>query len=425
MDSAAFIVVAIIAIALQAFTLFLALFEPTLRYKIARPPRFPIGSERFIELIGAIADARVHRDTRVAVLTNGDQFYEAELEAIRGALHNINLEAYIFDRGELTARFLEALTAKAREGVRVSMVLDAAGCLTTWNSYFREYAAAGGRYAWYHPLRWNTLPRINNRTHRELLIVDGATGFLGGAGFADHWYKSTSKCPRWRDTMFKVEGAAVTSMQASFLENWLEATGELLIGEDYFPFPKAPGESPVLIADSSPSAGQSTHARTLYQTLLAAAHHRVEITTPYFLPDRGVRDELLRARERSAEVAIITPGQHTDHLLTRRSSRRLYGELLKAGAKIYEYQPAMIHTKSLMIDGTWCVVGSTNFDHRSFTLNDEVNLATCDPRMAERLHEDFVRDLSDSTEITYQAWLRRPFYERFHEGLGWILERQQ
>ena len=232
--------------------------------------------------------------------------------------------------------------------MRVNLVLDAIGSFTSWNSYFRELTKAGGRVVWYHPFRWQTIARVNNRTHRELIIVDGRVGFIGGAGFADHWLLGTQKRPRWRDTMFRVEGDSVLSMQATFAENWLEAAGEILIGTGYFPLYKADaqaeGQTVTLIVNSSPSAGRSTRARMLFQTLLASAQRSVLITTPYFLPDRSARDELVRAvRERGVEVRVIAPGEHSDHTLVRRSSRRLYGDLLRAGAGIYEYEAVIDH----------------------------------------------------------------------------------
>ena len=425
MDSTAFLVIAIIAIALQGLTLFLALFEPTLRYKIAHPPDLPLDSPEYLELLSVIADARVHRNTTVEVLTNGDQFYPAALEAIGRAQRSITLEAYIFQKGEIAGRFVEALAERARAGVKVNVVIDAIGSLLTFKRYFRPLLEAGGRVEWYHPLRWHTLPRINYRTHRELIVIDCETGFIGGPGIADHWWKGRKRAPRWRDTMFRVRGEAVISMQSVFLENWLEATGELLIGPEYFTKHRVEGGCAVMVIDSSPSAGQSTHARTLFQTLLASARQQIEITTPYFLPDAGVRAELVRALERGVEVKIITPGRHADHLVTRRSSRRLYGELLKAGARIYEYRPSMIHVKSLVVDGLWSVVGSTNFDHRSFSINDEANLASCNEELAAQLREDFARDLQHSREVTYQQWLRRPVLEKMTETFGWLLERQQ
>jgi cardiolipin synthase len=306
------------------------------------------------------------------------------------------------------------------------MVLDTVGSFTTTAAYLQPLVAAGGRVGWYHPIRWHTLPRINNRTHRELVIVDGRVGFIGGSGFADQWLFTRGRRKRWRDTMFRVEGAAVRSLQATFVENWVESSGEILADPGYFPDCSCDGSAHALVVNSSPTTGLSTRARMLYQTLLASARESVCITTPYFLPDRSLRAELVRAiRERGVDVQVITPGRYSDQLLTRRSSRRLYGTLLEAGAQIFEYQPAMIHTKSLVVDGLWSVVGSTNLDNRSFGLNDEVNLAVRDEGLARRLLEDFSRDRAASRAISHREWLKRPLIERGHELLGWLLERQQ
>jgi cardiolipin synthase len=421
-----FFVVAIAAIFILAFLLFLALFEPYLPYRIRTAPNLRIDSQEFMRNVQIVTDARLHRHTKIDVLTNGEVFYEAELEAIRSATQTINLEAYIFGRGDVTRRFVKALAERARAGVQVNLILDAVGSFLTYDNYFREMTEAGGKLAWYHPLRWHTWPRFNNRTHRELLIIDGRIGFLGGAGFHDQWLHGTKRQARWRDSMFRVEGEAVTGLQATFLDNWIEAAGEILIGDRYFPVIEDAGEIPSLVIDSSPSAGGSTRARILYQTLLASACESVYITTPYFLPDPSAREEMVRAiRERGVEIQIITPGQKSDHLLTRRSSRRLYGQLLQAGARIFEYEPTMIHAKTMVIDGMWAVVGSSNFDHRSFGLNDEVNLAAFDRGLSRRVMEDFERDRAASHEVLYRDWLRRPITERAHEYFGWLLERQQ
>lgn len=426
MDSTAFLVIAIISIVVLVFLLFLALFEPGLAYKITGPATEPLESEDFLSILEALTDSKIHREGRVDVLTNGEHFYAAELEAIRAARHSVNIEAYIFQKGEVTRNFVEALTERARAGVKVRMVLDAIGSFATWESYFEELRAAGGLVCWYHPLRWYTLARINNRTHREIIVVDGRIAFVGGAGFADHWYKGKGKNPPWRDTMVRIEGGPVSSLQSAFTENWLESSGEILTGKEYFPQCPIEHRMESLIVDSSPGAGGSTRARILYQTLLASARKSIFITTPYFLPDLSVRRELVRAiRERGVEVKIIVPGKHSDHMLTRSSSRRLFGDLLEAGAKIYEYETTMIHAKTLMIDGLWSVVGTTNFDNRSFGLNDEINLAARDEELTARLVEDFAADLEQSTEVSYEKWRRRSIFERAHEWLGWVLERQQ
>ena len=426
MEFSAFNILAIIAIAFLSLLLFLALFEPGLPYRIRRTRSLPIDSGDFLRMVGALSDAQIHSGNRIDVLANGERYYDAELEAIRRATHSINVEAYIFQKGKVAKSFVNALTERARVGVQVNVVLDSVGSFLTFNSYFKDLLEAGGRVEWYHPIRLLTLPRINNRTHRELIVVDGRVGFVGGAGFADHWLIGRRGHPRWRDSMFKVEGPVVTALQSAFAENWLEASGELLMGGDYFPLLSDAGVARAMVVDSSPSRGKATRARMLFQTLLASAQKSIHITTPYFLPDWSARQEIIRAiEERGVEVQIVTPGGHHDHLLTRRSSRRLYGGMLQAGARIFEYCPAMMHAKSMVVDGLWSVVGSTNFDNRSFGLNDEVNVAVLDEELAARLEVEFASDVSESREVFYEDWRRRNVFERAHEWLGWILERQQ
>lgn len=425
------LMITIAGIGLLALSLILALFDPGLEYRIAEPTACPLDSPAFTRMLAVLSDAQQHANTSVAVLTNGERFYEEELAAIGGARSHICLEAYIFQKGEIASRFIEALTGRARAGVKVRIVLDALGSFNTWRRTFRDLIAAGGEVHWYMPFRWHNLLLYNHRTHRELLIVDGQVGFLGGAGIADHWYRdrrhwfTRKKVRRWRDTMFRVEGRAVASLQSIFAENWVEASGELLTGASYYPECEGSGRAAAMVIDSTPSPGRATRARMLFQTLIASAARSIHITTPYFLPDRGARNAMLDALRRGVELKVIVPGKHSDHLLTRRSSRRIYGELLRHGAGIYEYRPAMLHTKSLVVDGLWSVVGSTNFDSRSFGLNDEMNIAALDRGLADRLEQDFQCDLAESRRVTYRKWSRRPIFERLHEWLGWILERQQ
>jgi cardiolipin synthase len=416
-----------VALVLQSGLLFLALFEPGLPYTISRAPAERLDSREFLHVLSSLTHAAVRHYDNLEVLTNGEVYYEAELAAIRTAKRSINLEAYIFQKGEVTRRFIDALTDRARAGVKVNVLLDAVGSAAFRAEDMKSLLDAGGRLAWYHPLRWHTWHRMNNRTHRELIIIDGVTGFAGGSGFADHWLLSTEDDPRWRDTMVRVDGEVVSALQAVFAVNWLEGAGEILTGREYFPVPQPVGTGDrALVVASSPGAGRSTAARVLFQTLLHSAQHRISITTPYFLPDSSVRDELVRAiKDRGVTVEVVVPGHKSDHALTRNSSRRLYGDLLEAGAKIYEYQPAMNHTKSLVIDSLWAVVGSTNMDSRSFGLNDEVNLAVADPMLAARLEQDFLADVAQSRRITYEQWLKRPMLERAQEYFGWLLERQQ
>lgn len=415
------LVLGAIALGIQSLLLFLAFFGPDLPYRVRDRQNATLDSDYLLSLLATLTDAQIHRENSLDVLTNGDCFYEAELQAIRAARQTINLEAYIFHRSEIGQRFVEALTERARAGLKVKVILDYVGSLGTFRSYFKELTAAGGRLEWYHSLRLDLLPQLNNRTHRELLIIDGKAGFIGGAGIADQWYRGLKGKPRWRDTVVCVEGPVVASLQSAFAQNWLRVAGEIITGEEYFPFAEGNGQSVGLVITSTPSAG-STRARTLFQLLIAGAQRRIYITTPYFLPDLSARQAIVDAiRNRGVEVKILTPGIHSDHAFTRNSSRTLYGPLLKRGVQIYEYQAAMIHVKALMIDDTWSVVGSTNFDHRSFELNDEVNLAVFDPQVAQRLTRDFERDLAESTQVTYEEWCRTSrfrIYDRFESLLS-------
>ena len=305
-------------------------------------------------------------------------------------------------------------------------MIDAIGSTAYPDSQFGALRQAGGKVAWYHPLRWYSWPRVNNRTHRELVVVDGNVGFVGGAGFADQWRYGDGKNPRWRDTMIQVEGGAVIGLESTFSENWLEASGEMLLAPKYFDEPAVRGETKAVVVTSSPTKGRSSESRILFQALLAKATRSIHLTSPDFLPDKNLRRELVRAmRERGVEVSIVVPGAKSDHLLTRRSSRALFGDLFAGGARIFEYQPAMIHAKIALIDGLWSVVGSTNVDSRSFMLNDEVNLAIRDSEVAKRLEEDFANDLKHSRELSHAEWKSRPPWEKAQEWLGWLIESQQ
>jgi cardiolipin synthase len=405
--------------------LLLALFSPGLPYRISEAPAEDLQSPHFIQTLEALTQS-AERDAGVfEVFTNGENFYEAQLVEIRKATRSINLEAYIVARGEITDKLAEALAERARAGVQVNLLVDAIGGFSLSKRTFEDMIRAQGDLRWYNPIRFTTWPNVNNRTHRELLIVDGRIGFIGGAGWADHWYKDQKNNPRWRDTMVRFEGDSVAGLQAVFAENWLESSGEILTGWEYFPLMRPAIRTPALVVGSAPTTGKSTKARVLFQTLLASAKKSIYIETPYFLPDSSARNELIRAVKRNVDVRIIVPGHKIDHHMTRSSSRRLYGDVIQAGAKIFEYEPAMIHAKILIIDGLWSVVGSTNMDSRSFSINDEVNIAVLDESLAQRLTADFTTDLSQSKEITYDQWKRRPHFERANEWFFSILERQQ
>jgi cardiolipin synthase A/B len=356
-----------------------------------------LDSEEFIQFLSLVTDG-TRRRSHISRLKNGVQFYPAYLKAIRRAKYAVNLEAYEFLEGQVGDEMLAVLTERAAAGVEVRIVVDALGSYTTPSSYFDGLRAAGGQMRWYHPLRWNTWPKMNNRTHRKVLIVDGETGFIGGADIADHWLHDTS-VPAWRDTVFCVEGEAVAGLISAFCENWLESSGEILSSSKQFAFRFAPGGAESFVVSSTPHGG-GTQARILFQALINSARHTIRITTPYFLPDRSARQALIEAIEkRGVKVQILTAGPLIDHPIVRRLSHHSIRRLLQAGAEIYEYEPSMIHAKIMTVDGVWNVVGSTNFDHRSFALNDEVNLAVLDSQLAATIEDDFFEDLVESRQL--------------------------
>lgn len=408
------------------FFLLSGVIGPMPRYSISTPNELARNdSESFLNVLESLTDAKVNKTGALEVLTNGPCFYPAALEAMRSAQHSICLEAYVFHPGEIGKLYLEVMTERAKAGVQVNLVLDAFGSWSMTKRSLQALTDAGGRVEWYNKTRWYSLSRIDNRTHRELLIVDGRIGFIGGAGVADQWWTGEGKNPRWRDTLIRVEGEAVPNLLATFAENWLTSHGELLAGQRYFPEIHCNHRTVALVVNSTPTPGGSTRARVLFQMLLASAERTISITTPYFLPDSGLVQELCRAIGRGVRLRILVPGRKSDHMLTRSTSRGGYGPLLRAGAEVFEYQPAMIHTKVLVVDELWAVVGSTNFDNRSFGINDEVNLAVRDRDFAVRLERDMNHDLTESRPVSLKDWGHRPLAERATELLGWIFERQQ
>jgi cardiolipin synthase A/B len=421
--------ISIAAITIVAALVFLLLFEPGLPYRVA-PSRAPLDSREFVNYLSAIANARLFAAGELQVLDNGTAIYAAELDAMRKARRSIHLEVYLFHRGRAGDEVLSVLTERAHAGVAVRIVVDRIGSFFTPESYFRELRAAGGRVFWYQPIAWYTLKRFNNRTHRDILVVDGEVAFVGGVGVADFWLGPPGDGRPWRDTMLGVRGDLVKGLQTSFAENWLEAAGEVLpeaeFAEDASTPPRlfSPGDRVGLVVNSTPSAGRSTRARLLFQILIASARESITICSPYFLPDRSLLAELEGAARRGVPVTVLTPNKWNNHPITRLGSRQRYGRLLRAGVRIFEYQPTMIHAKVFLVDGLWTVVGSTNFDNRSFGLNDEVNLAVLDRGLAAELKRCFERDIQHSRAITLEEWHRRPYTERALALLGRLLERQ-
>jgi cardiolipin synthase len=399
------------------------LFTPGINYHLSE--RTTVHHKDFLYTIQSTCQAALHQGNRVTILTNGTKYYPAMLDAIRGATRSINMECYIFQPGRIADQFIEALSDRARAGVNVTIVVDAIGSFNLWGRPVSGLRKAGCRIESYQRLRWHALARLNNRTHRELLVIDGRIAFTGGAGIADWWaFPEKRKEKPWRDTMAAIEGPVVAALQGVAAENWLECCGEILTGPEYFPDLKPCGGTTAFVVRSSPS-DRATVSRVTFQLLMEGADQELRISTPYFLPDRALRRALMGIAKRGVEVSVIVPGRRTDQTWVRLASRRMWGHLLEAGVRIYEYRPAMTHMKVLIVDGIWSVLGTTNIDNRSFEHNDEVNLAMLDPAVASRLLEDYRQDLRDSDEITLEKWRRRPVWEKIVGPFVWILERQQ
>ena len=418
--------IAAFAIILMIVLLLLVLFEPPLRYNI-KAPDVPLDSKDFLRVIAALSDSTVHYECDIKLLNDGKNFYQAELAAMAQAKLSIHLEAFIFHPSTIGDRFLDVLIERARGGVEVKIVVDAIGSFPTPKRYFAKLKEAGGEVRWYQPLEFATFKHMNNRTHRELIVINGNLGFVGGAGIASHWDIGEKGRPPWRDMMFRVTGGLAQGLQTTFAENWLESSSEILSAVENFPAEVDDKSSDCagLVVISSPTAGRSTRNRVLFQTLIASAKKTICIHSPYFLPDRSATAELVCAMDRNVSVRIIVPGKMNNHPMTRLASRRRYGPLLQAGVEIYEYQPGMIHTKAMTLDGLWVVVGSTNFDSRSFDLNDEVNLATVNADLAKKVEQEFSLTLSQCNRITYAQWLKRSLLEKVFATIGRIVERNE
>jgi cardiolipin synthase len=405
------------AMALYGTKVLINLFGPQPRYGM-KDLGAALDSEEFVQFLSLITDG-TRRKSRLKRLRNGSEFYPEEISAIRKARQAINVEFYEFHEGRVADAMVAALTERAHAGVEVKVIVDAVGSMATRDSYFDGLRAAGGKMCWYHPLRWDTWQEMNQRSHRKLIVIDGETGFIGGAGVADFWLYSTEKMPVWRDTMFCVEGEAVAGLISTFCENWLEASGEILSGPRQFGFKSMADGAESFVVASTPRGG-GTQARILFQALIRSAKKSIRITTPYFLPDRSARRALAEAAQRrGVKVQILTAGPKINHAIVRTLSRHSSRHLLESGAEIYEYQPSMIHAKLMTIDEQWSVVGSTNFDHRSFALNDEVNLAVLDRELAAVIEGDFFEDLKQSYPLTLEMLRQRTALGE----LGWVVDR--
>ena len=384
------------------------------------PRLYSTASPDFERALGSLLGPGIVGGNAVTELLNGDQIFPPMLAAIQGAKKSITFETYIYWSGDIGKQFADALSERARAGVRVHVLLDWVGSANMDESYLTEMKEAGVQIEKFHKPHWYNLARLNNRTHRKLLVVDGQVGFTGGVGIAPQWMGNAQDPDHWRDSHYLVRGPVVAQMQATFLDNWLKVTGKVLHGELYFP-PIAPaGAQKAQMFSSSPSSG-SESMQLMYHLAITAAERSIDLSVAYFVPDELTQKLLMDALARGVRVRFITPGEHTDTDTVKAASRATWGPLLQAGAQIYEYQPTMYHCKVMIVDQLLVSVGSTNFDNRSFRLNDEANLNVYDAAFARRQTEVFEEDLKRSRRLTYEAWLNRPLREKAHEKLtGWL-----
>jgi cardiolipin synthase len=385
---------------------------------------YTVDEPQFLRSMGLLMGPSITEGNKTTELINGDQIFPAMLEAIRAARKTILFEIFIYWSGEIGNEVADAMSERARAGVKVHVLLDWVGSAKVEEAIVEKMKKAGVEVRKYHPLRWYNLARMNNRTHRKLLIVDGTIGFTGGVGVAPQWTGNAQDPDHWRDSHFRVEGPVVAQMQSVMLDNWTKTTGVVLHGEDYFPQLARAGDEKAQMFASSPDGG-SESMQMMYLLAITAATRTIDLCSAYFVPDQITRDALVTARERGVRIRIIMPGKHTDEHAVRRASRGLWGDLLRAGAEMYEYQPTMFHCKLMIVDGMMTSVGSTNFDVRSFRLNDEANLNVYDSQFAERMTRVFEADLARSRRTTLDQWLARPRIERWREEVlamfGWLM----
>jgi len=395
---------------------------------VERLPDITLSEATFFPTIEAHTDAPIVSGNRIDVLLNGDETFPVMLRDIKAAKSTITFAQYLFEGGSLAREFAEAFAERCRNGVKADILLDSHGSGNTPADILALMRDAGCHVEFFRRVEapailfpWKLL-QYNYRSHRRVLVIDGKVGFTGGYGIADTWQGDGRTADHWRDTNARIEGPVVKFLQAAFAESWLETTGTAIGGEGYFPRLQPIGKVPAQIVSSSP-AGGSFQNYMLFLLSINSARKSILITNPYFIPDEVMTDALLKAVSRGVHVVILAPGK-IDSRLTYVASRGHYGDLLLGGVEIYEYQAALMHAKTMVVDGVWATIGSTNFDNRSFALNQELNLTVYDGSITRRLEEIFREDLKHSKKISYEEWNSRGVLERLWELFTFPVKEQ-
>ncbi|TPL86596.1 cardiolipin synthase B [Mesorhizobium sp. B2-3-14] len=415
-----------VAVAVVAGLATLAAINLTPEPRVLRtivPHRFDASDPQFARSMSSYSLGQMSNANAVQTLVNGDEIFPSMLQAIGAARSTIDFETYIYWSGAVGYEFAQALAAKARQGVEVRVLVDWVGSLPFDENLIHIMTGAGVRFQRYRPIHWYTLDRVNNRTHRKLLIVDGRVAFTGGVGIADKWRGDARNPDEWRDTHYRIEGTAVPAFQAAFAENWLETTGETLQGRKFNPPPEPAGSlGAQLILSSQPNGSENMELMML--AAIAAARDHLRIGMAYFVPDDIALQQILDARKRGVSVDVIVPNALTDVPLVRKGSRYFWGDLLRAGVRIYEFQPTMYHPKLLIVDDIWTSFGSTNLDERSLRLNDEASLNVYGRDFANTQIDLFNQDLGRSRQVTLAEWEARPLREKISDWLASRLRSQ-
>jgi cardiolipin synthase A/B len=375
---------------------------------------YAVKDAQFLRSMGVLLGPSIIQGNDVQHLENGDEIFPAMLEAIRSAKKTITFETYIYWSGDIGKQFAEALSERARAGVKVHVLLDWVGSAKMEGELLDAMRRDGAEVERYHAPKWYNLTRLNNRTHRKILVVDGNVAFTGGVGIADTWQGRAQDEQHWRDSHFRVRGPAALQFQTVFMDNWIKATGKVLHSSDYFPQVPNGGKLPAQMFSSGPSGG-SESMHLMYLLAIASAKESILLSNAYFVPDELASTALVAAAKRGVRIQIITPGDKIDTEIVRRASRARWGDLLEAGIEIYEYQPTMFHCKIMVVDSYLVSTGSTNFDPRSFRLNDEANLNVYDAGFAGEMTKVFADDLKKSRRMTYEQWKGRPLQEKAFE----------
>jgi len=395
--------------------------EKEIRYEMKH--KFAVADPEFLRCMGELLGPGILSGNRVTALQNGDEIFPAMLSAIHSAQTSINFETYIYWSGEIGRQFTEAFCERAHAGVKIHVLIDWMGSSKIDHRYLAAMKECGVELEEYHPITWYNLRRLNNRTHRKLLIVDGKIGFTGGVGVADPWTGNATLKDHWRDSHFKIEGPAVAQMQAAFGDNWLKTHARVLIGDDYYPALSPVGSTRAQVFKSSRDEG-SESVRLMYLLSIASASKSIRLQAAYFVPDDLAIATLVDAVHRGVKVEIIVPGPYVDSEIVQGASRSRWRELLDAGVSLYQYQPCLYHCKVLIVDDLWVSVGSTNFDNRSFRLNDEANLNVYDAAFAAQQIATFEGDKRLSRLMTRADFKDRPLPEKVLDSVAGVLRQQ-